>query len=321
MEPVLRAERRIVMRGAGSAPCICIAEKGPRSRFVGAAFVMAPETDFGALERLPGARKLAAAEIPGGGLGIELIDPAGNAVWLLADWTPVPALAMRAALHDQVNAPGRRPRINAGIRPPAPPPLVVRLGHMVLQVTDFPAMSAWYMRHLGLIPSDVQYLADGSPALTFFRLDLGPEPADHHSLVLLAGLENSFEHSAYEMIDLDAIGQRQQVLLAGGHKHMWGLGRHVLGSQIFNYWRDPDGIQFEHYTDGDLFTADYEPRYSPFAPGSIWAWGQDAPAALRGKPSPAMLWRIVKALATRRIALPRLKLLGQALSQPARPWL
>jgi hypothetical protein len=192
---------------------------------------------------------------------------------------------------------------------------------MVLQVTDFPAMADWYMCHLGLIPSDVQYLPDGTPALAFFRLDLGSEPADHHTLVLLGAIENGFEHSAYEMIDIDAIGQRQQALLAGGHEHMWGLGRHVLGSQIFNYWRDPDGTQFEHYTDGDLFTADYEPRYSPFAPGSIWAWGEDAPAALRGKPSPAMVWRIVKALAARRISLPQLKLLGQALSQPARPWL
>jgi len=321
MEPVSRTERRIVLRGAGAAPCIYIAEKGRRSRFVGAAFVMAPETDFDALERLPGAQRLAAAEIPGGGRGIELIDPAGNAVWLIADWAPVPPLPMRAALHDQTNAPGRTPRINACIRPPAVPPLVGRLGHMVLQVTDFPAMAAWYMRHLGLIPSDVQYLGDGSPTLTFFRLDLGGQPADHHTLVLLGAIENGFEHSAHEMIDLDAIGQRQQALLAGGHTHMWGLGRHVLGSQIFNYWRDPDGTQFEHYTDGDLFTADYEPRYSPFAPGSIWAWGQDAPAALRGKPSPAMLWRILRALAARRISLQRLKLLGQALSRPARPWL
>src|SRR6185312_16041270 len=78
MELVSRTERRMVMRGAGPAPCIYIAEKGPRSRFVGAAFVMAPETDFASLEQLPGAQRLAAAEVPGGGRGVELIDPAGN---------------------------------------------------------------------------------------------------------------------------------------------------------------------------------------------------------------------------------------------------
>ena len=67
---------------------------------------------------------------------------------------------------------------------------------------------------------------------------------------------------------------------------MWGIGRHILGSQLFDYWHDPDGCQFEHYADGDLFTADYETRYSPFEPGSIWAWGDDAPAEMRGKKSP-----------------------------------
>jgi hypothetical protein len=40
-----------------------------------------------------------------------------------------------------------------------------------LQTTDFHTMADWYMRHLGLIPSDVQYLDDGAPFLTFFRLD------------------------------------------------------------------------------------------------------------------------------------------------------
>jgi hypothetical protein len=192
---------------------------------------------------------------------------------------------------------------------------------MVLQTTRFGAMAEWYMRTVGLIPSDVQYLPDGSPALTFFRLDLGDTPADHHTFVLVSGIEDCFEHSAYEVVDLEAIGQGQQFLRARGHRHMWGIGRHVLGSQLFDYWRDPDGFQFEPYADGDLFTADFETRYSPFEPGSIWAWGDDAPAEMRGKKSPAMLFKAVRALATGRISPRRLKLLGKAMSAPARPWL
>jgi len=23
----------------------------------------------------------------------------------------------------------------------------------------------------------------------------------------------------------------------GSYKHIWGIGRHVLGSQVFDYWR------------------------------------------------------------------------------------
>ena len=33
-----------------------------------------------------------------------------------------------------------------------------------------------------------------------------------------------------------------------------GVGRHVLGAQVFDYWRDPWGHVLEHFTDGDLLT-------------------------------------------------------------------
>lgn len=321
MSTVANAPHQIVMRGAGTAPCIYIADRGDRPRFVGAAYTVGPDTDFARLIAHNGGRRLAPADIPGGGEGVALVDPAGFEVWLIRGWAAVPELPNRPPVPQPMNMPDHRPRVNAGIRPAMPAAPVIRLGHMVLQVTDFPTMSDWYMRHLGLIPSDVQYLPDGSTALTFFRLDLGNEPADHHTLVLVGGIQNEFEHSAYEMIDLDAIGQRQQQLLAGRHRHMWGIGRHVLGSQLFNYWKDPDGFQFEHYTDGDVFTADYEPRYSAFTAGSIWAWGQDAPAAMRGKPSLRMVWRLLTAVVSGRVSPARLKQMGKALSLPARPWL
>jgi hypothetical protein len=32
-----------------------------------------------------------------------------------------------------------------------------------------------------------------------------------------------------------------------------GCGRHLLGSRIFDYWRDSWGQKHEYYTDGDLF--------------------------------------------------------------------
>jgi len=42
--------------------------------------------------------------------------------------------------------------------------------------------------------------------------------------------------------------------LAGAERqHQWGIGRHVLGSQIFDYWVDPWGHVVEHWTDGDVF--------------------------------------------------------------------
>jgi hypothetical protein len=312
---------RLVMRGADASPCVYVATLGRRCRFVGAAFVVPADADLDSLLREPGARRLDAKEIPGGGDGIELIDPDGHALWLIRNWGSAKPRQVRPPAETEPNGPNRTVRVNATIRVPMEPAAVVRLGHMVLQTTRFAEMADWYMARIGLIPTDVQYLPDGSPALTFFRLDLGETPADHHTFVLVGGLEDCFEHSAYEVVDLEAIGQGQQYLRAKGYQHMWGIGRHILGSQLFDYWRDPDGVQFEHYADGDLFTADYETRYSPFEVGSIWAWGDDAPAEMRGKKSPAMLLKAVRALVTGRISAARLKLLGKAMSEPARPWL
>ena len=32
---------------------------------------------------------------------------------------------------------------------------------------------------------------------------------------------------------------------------MWGIGRHVLGSQVYDYWADPWGRVHEHWADSD----------------------------------------------------------------------
>ena len=37
--------------------------------------------------------------------------------------------------------------------------------------------------------------------------------------------------------------------------HEWGVGRHLLGSQMYDYWRDTHGFTHEHWTDGDLLDA------------------------------------------------------------------
>ncbi|RZI85048.1 MAG: biphenyl-2,3-diol 1,2-dioxygenase [Rubrivivax sp.] len=320
MVTVRRTPDQLVMRGAGSAPAILMARKAKVSRYVGAAFTVAPGTDFERLQRDHGAKPLAAHAVPGGARGVSLVDPDGHEVWLITDWGTVAPLPLRAPRHQDMNALGRSPRVNTTVRTDIEPATVGRLGHLVLQTTDFQAMADWYMRHLGLLPSDVQYLEDGAPFLTFFRLDLGDTPADHHAVVIAGGLEAGYEHSAWEVTDLDALGQGQQVLRVNGHRHMWGIGRHLLGSQLFDYWRDADGFPFEHYTDGDMFTADREPHYGPFTTSSLWAWGEDVPASMFPAKTPAMLWRVIKLLRSGRVSLARLLMMGRAVDTPARPW-
>ena len=55
------------------------------------------------------------------------------------------------------------------------------------------------------------------------------------------------------------------------------MGRHIMGSQIFDYWKDPFGNELEHWTDGDLFTAADPPQKHADA-GALLAvqWGSSA---------------------------------------------
>ena len=65
----------------------------------------------------------------------------------------------------------------------------------------------------------------------------------------------SFNHAAFEVRDLDDLMAGHDHLKAGARTPAWGVGRHILGSQVFDYWRDPWGHILEHWTDGDLLTA------------------------------------------------------------------
>jgi hypothetical protein len=311
---------RLVARGAGPAPCIAVATPGARDCFIGPAFRMSVDTELDRYVAELGGRWLEPASIPGGGRGIELFDPSGRSVWLLQGQSRLDPLPLREALTASTNAAYHAPRVNRMVRTPIEPARVIKLGHVVFQTVDFPRMADWYLRVLGLIPTDVQYLADGSPNLAFCRLDLGEEPADHHTVVLFGGIEEKYEHSAYEVIDLDALGQGQQVLRAHGYRHMWGIGRHLLGSQLFDYWFDPDGFAYEHYTDADRFTADFETAYSPLEFGGIWAWGDDAPASMKPRKTLRNLVHVLGLLRRKAITVERLKLLSEALDSPARPW-
>ena len=86
--------------------------------------------------------------------------------------------------------------------------------------------------------------------MSFIRCDRGSTPADHHTLALALGPSNRYVHSAYQACDLDAIAAGGEYLRELGYHRSWGIGRHIQGSQIFDYWRDPDGFLVEHFSDG-----------------------------------------------------------------------
>lgn len=277
LKVVQRSTLDVYLRAADSSPFCYLVRRADRERFVGFGLEVGSHDDLLALAKLPGASAIEVAPYPGGGERVLLTDPSGFSIEAIHGQTPVAPLPHRHEL--PLNYDEQHRRINGTQRPPVAAPEVLRLGHVVLEAADFQATCGWYTQHFGFIPSDVQVLPDGAPAVVFMRLDLGDTPADHHTLAMAQGFMPAYSHSAYELVDADAVGMGQRLMRENGWDHAWGIGRHILGSQIFDYWSDPWGAKHEHYCDGDVFTADVPMGVHPVSREGMAQWGQAMPAS------------------------------------------
>ena len=272
----LRTDDELHLRGSDPvAPCVLI-RRGTRSRFVGPAFVAAEDTD---LLRLADATGTTVRPLPEtlGGVTVDLVDPSGISLRVVSGVDTLPELASQkphvfnfGPSHDTVRA-------NATQRPPRVPAGVQRLGHIVLQTPKYIEALNWYLDHLGLIVSDFCYYPgqrERGPIMSFIRCDRGSTPADHHTLAMALGPTHRYVHSAYQVADLDALAAGGEYLREQGYFRSWGIGRHIQGSQIFDYWRDPDGdFLVEHYADGDMFDNTLEPGWAPLTASGLYQWG------------------------------------------------
>ncbi len=315
----LSPDRLHLSAAGGYGPCVMI-DRAAKPGFHGLGLVVPNRQDLDRLATLDGASAVEPAEGWPKGLQVRLTDPAGLEV--RAIWGPQSTVrAARPALSQ--NLLSDRPRLNDTQRPPHGPSNVQRLGHAVVNVVDFFAGVRWYMDTFGLLPSDVQTLPDGEPGLVFMRCDRGQTPADHHTLVLVQHVVNGYGHSAYECIDVDDVAMGQEHLLAGGWTHAWGVGRHLLGSQLFDYWRDPIGDKFEHFVDSDMFTADHPPGVSPMTTAGLYQWGPPLPRDFEApKMSLGFLWTALRNVrASQEMSFKRMGQLLKAMKAPPRPWL
>jgi catechol 2,3-dioxygenase-like lactoylglutathione lyase family enzyme len=315
---VAQNETDLFMRGTGSQPYIYRVTLGPTARFLGLGLSVPTREGLQRLSTAFG-RPIEQSDAPGGGSVVRLRDPEGVAVDVLYGFTPNTLLPVRAAIPH--NAPNQTVRVNDTQRPALEPPQVTKLGHLVLEAPDFDVSVRWYMDTLGFIPSDVMCLPDGTPVGSFMRLDRGDEPTDHHTLFVTMGLESKVDHVAFEVVDLDAVEMGQQILLANRYRHSWGVGRHLLGSQIFDYWRDPWGQKHEHYADGDLFDSSQRPGYHLLDRQGLYQWGPDLPDDfIDARLTPRRLWTVCKTAVTDRARLKKMLALKSSLSKPGRAW-
>jgi catechol 2,3-dioxygenase-like lactoylglutathione lyase family enzyme len=268
-----RTPDELALRGTDAgAPCVLL-RRGNRSRFVGTAFRAADDVDVLRLADVTGAPTKPLPESLGG-VSVDLLDPSGLRVRVVAGMHEMPALAPQQAhvfnFGDQLN------RVNAPQRPPRTPAGVQRLGHVVLQTTKYSEALDFYLDNLGMIVSDFLFYPGQrarGPAMSFIRCDRGSTAADHHTLALALGPANRYVHSAYQVCDLDALAAGGEYLTARGYFRSWGIGRHIQGSQLFDYWRDPDGFLVEHFADGDMFDNTLEPGWAPFTATGLAQWG------------------------------------------------
>ncbi|WP_418062098.1 VOC family protein [Pimelobacter simplex] len=263
------------------APAV-IVRRGSRSRFTGPAFLAADDADLLRLARHTGTTVTALPEHLGG-RAVDLRDPTGVRVRVVTGCHQLPALPGQTPL--TLNAGGRIARANATQRPPREPARVERLGHLVLQSPHYREALDWYLETLGLIVSDFLYYEgqrSQGPTMSFLRCDRGSEPADHHTLAMTLGPRARYVHSAYQVADLDALAAGGEFLEDAGYRRSWGIGRHVQGSQIFDYWRDDKGFLVEHFTDGDRFDSSLEPGWAPMTASGLAQWGPPATADFLG---------------------------------------
>jgi catechol 2,3-dioxygenase-like lactoylglutathione lyase family enzyme len=314
-----RRDAAVYFRGVLPAHHCWILEPGRRAALTGVGFVAASRDDLVRLAKLPGASAIEPTGEPGGGERVRLADPSGlrvDVVFGRQELEPLPHRALETP-----NSPLRKTRINRAHPVVSGPAEVFRLGHVVLTRQEYGRNAQWYCDTLGLIPTDVLLAPDCAAVLAFLRCDRGAEPADHHTVVIALGPEDGFEHSAFEVLDAEAVGAGAEWLQRKGHRQLWGVGRHILGSQVFDYELDPDGFKVEHFADGDLFDADYPTGYHPMSKEGLYQWGPlPPPEFINDTLTPRRLLSIVDGLRRRdEFTLRKLLSLKKAMSAPARP--
>ena len=172
------------------------------------------------------------------------------------------------------NRPGDRNRYNnrnASLTPDRRPPR--RLGHVVLASPDIEKSTAFYFDGLGFRVTDQFVGANG----TFGRVE-----TDHHNLLIHRSRVGYLNHYAIEVDDFDAIGENGAAVVADNpDSHIIGVGRHLLGSNLFWYLRDPSGNMFEFFADMDHINDDEawaknvrrDNWAAPENPAPVEAWG------------------------------------------------
>ena len=274
-----RTATALYMRGTDPAHHIHVTEKGEPG-FVGLAWYAPSEEDLHRLAKLPGATPVEAIDEPGGGTRVHLSEPNGYQIEIVHGIERVaPIVVPRQAMNsgsDMLKRSGELYRVKRG------PAHVKRIGHGVMATPRLRETVAWFRETLGLICSDDIYVGSKDNIIgSFNRCDRGADYVDHHAFFCLVRDRAGLNHLSFEVQDVDDVFVGHEYLRQSGkYEHMWGIGRHLLGSQIYDYWSDPWGRIHEHWTDTDRINAANGSNLLSAEEGLISQWGEPPPEKL-----------------------------------------
>ena len=291
-------EDSIFFRGTGTAPYCYVATRGEKDRYIGTAYKVNHYEELEQLSERMGV-KIEHNNEPGGGKKVVLTDPDGIQIEVYHGMT----------LNDPIDT--AETVLNTGKRKNRTNELqrfgkadsewqvhgdkwvyeltlkVKRLGHTAINCVDGKKSMKWYSNVLGFLVSDNVITPDGQIGGAFMRCNQGDMPVDHHTLNNIQlpgerppGDNPTFGHAGYEVTDSvdDLMAGHYHMKTVDKYYHEWGVGRHLLGSQMYDYWRDPSGFTHEHWTDGDLLDESVEPGNPAFRELVMAQYGPEVPA-------------------------------------------
>ena len=156
---------------------------------------------------------------------------------------------------------------------------VKRIGHGVMGTPKLKETLKWFRDTLGLISSDDVYAGEKDNLIgSFNRCDRGDTFVDHHVFFALQHGHAGLNHISFEVQDIDDVFMGHYWMRdSGKYEHMWGIGRHLLGSQVYDYWADPWGRTHEHWADSDRFNIKNGSNLISAEEGLTSQWGEPPP--------------------------------------------
>lgn len=144
------------------------------------------------------------------------------------------------------------------------------LSHILRFTPDVPRMVAFGNELLGL------RLADRSGDVIAFTYT--PHGSDHHLVAFAKSHAPGLHHSSWDVGSVDEVGLGAEQMRDAGWGRGWGVGRHVLGSNYFNYVQDPWGSFCEYSCDIDFVPAGLDWPAADHAPqDALYVWGPAVP--------------------------------------------